>query len=233
MEFPDIFKLEKLTIKAYRKSSRLDVDFTGEFKAMFNPETLSREYGFSFRAPPVVSNAPQSPEITYSPPGSLKVKLLLDGSGVTEMGIVNILAPSKTVDEQIAAFLKLTYEIQGESHQPNFLTLKYGLFSFPCRLGKVIVTQQAFDRQGKTVRAELDLELTYDEVVPEKLRETHLSSPDVSHTRTVRAGDTLPLLTEQVYDSDRHHLAVARFNGLDHLRSVDPGMILFFPPLAR
>jgi hypothetical protein len=232
MEFPDIFKLEKLRIEAYRDFERKKSAGV-PFKAMFNPETLSREYGFSFRAPPVVNNAPQSPEIAYSPPGSLKVKLLLDGSGVTEMGVQNILAPAKTVDEQIKEFLALTFEIQGDSHRPNFLTLKYGSFSFNCRLGKVTVTQQAFDRQGKTMRAELDLELISDDVIPEKLRKTHYTSPDVSHTRTVRAGDTLPLLTEQVYESDRHHLAVARFNGLDHLRSVDPGMILFFPPLAR
>ncbi|MCZ8142238.1 MAG: hypothetical protein O9273_11230 [Acetobacteraceae bacterium] len=232
MEFPDIFKLEKLKIEAYLDSDR-GKSAGDPFEAMFNPETLSREYGFSYRVPPDVNKGKQSPEIAYSPPGSLKIKLLLDGSGVTEMGFRNILAPPKSVDEQIAKFLALTYQTEGKSHRPNFLRLRYGLFSFDCRLGKVTVTQQAFDRQGKTARAELDLELISDESIPEKLRNIHYTSPDVSHTLTVRAGDTLPLLTEQVYESDRHHLAVARFNGLDHLRSVDPGVILRFPPLAR
>ncbi len=232
MDFPDNFKLEKLTIEAH-----LDFDRKrsagAPFKAMFNPETLSREYGFSYRAPPGVNKVPQSPEIAYSPPGILKIKLLLDGSGVTDMGVQNILAPPKTVDEQIKEFLALTYETKGESHRPNFLSLRYGGFEFHGRLGKVTVTHQAFDRQGKTMRAELDLELISDDAIPEKLRKTHYTSPDVSHTLTVRAGDTLPLMTEQVYESDRHHIAVARWNGLDHLRSVDPGMNLLFPPLAR
>jgi hypothetical protein len=231
MKFPDNFKLEKLKIEAYSDSNRKKSAGV-PFRAMFNPETLSREYGFSYRAPPDLNKVPQSPEIAYSPPGSLKIKLLLDGSGVTEMGFQNILAPPKSVDEQIAEFLALTYETLGKSHRPNFLRLRYGLFSFDCRLGTVTVTQQAFDRQGKTVRAELDLELISDESIPEKLRNIHYTSPDVSHTLTVRAGDTLPLLTEQIYESDQYYIAVARWNGLDHLRSVDPGMNLLFPPLA-
>ena len=51
--------------------------------------------------------------------------------------------------------------------------------------------------------------------------------------RIVRSGDTLPLLTKQVYGSADRYLEVARVNGLDDFRRLTPGQELRFPPLAR
>ncbi len=58
-----------------------------------------------------------------------------------------------------------------------------------------------------------------------------LSSPDLTHVRTVQAGDTLPLLCTSIYGSARHYLLVARHNGLDDFRQLQPGQQLQFPPL--
>jgi nucleoid-associated protein YgaU len=234
MAFPDIFKLEKLRIYAFsdyqRQTPAQPVD---SFDAMFNPETLSREFGFTYRAAQTVGDQRQPAQVTFAPPASLNVKLLIDGSGVAEMGLIKLFAPPPSVDEQIASFLKLAFETNGATHRPNFLRLSYGEIKFDCLLSKVTINQQSFDRQGKTVRAELDVELIQDEQVPEELRRTHFSSPDVSHSRAVRAGDTLPLLAAEIYGSPRHHLAVARANGLDQPRMLEPGTVLLFPPLAR
>jgi nucleoid-associated protein YgaU len=67
--------------------------------------------------------------------------------------------------------------------------------------------------------------------VPKKNRRAGLRSADLSHTRTVRAGDTVPLLCQEVYGSPGQHAAVARANDLDSLRSVPPGRSLTFPPV--
>ena len=47
-----------------------------------------------------------------------------------------------------------------------------------------------------------------------------------------QSGDTLPLLTKQIYGSPAAYLDVARFNGLDDFRTLTPGKEILFPPLV-
>jgi len=234
MAFPDIFKLEKLKIEAFSKVERDAGSKVGEpFVAMFNPESLSEAFSIAYRAARTVGDKKEPAKIEQAPPGSLSVKLLLDGSGVGEIGLINLLAPPPTVEDQIKTFKTLAYALNGEIHEPNFLRLTYGEVTYDGRLGKLTINRQRFDRQGKAVRAELDVELISDEGVAETLRGANLASPDVSHRRTVRAGDTLPLLSHEVYGTPDHHLAIARWNSIDHPRALLPGTVLLFPPLPR
>jgi hypothetical protein len=235
MAFPDLFKLEKLKIHAYSAKARSGEPF-GTFTAMFNPETLSREYSLVYHAAPVLKGPPQPPRVIQSPPSNLNLKLLLDGSGVNDVGLASLLAPCPPVDEQIASFLALTYGFYKkayDTYEPNYLRVVYGDFKFDCRLAKVTIAYSSFDRHGKTVRAELDVNLISDEAAERPPQANNPASPDMSQSRVVREGDTLPSLTKTVYGSSRHHLAVARANGLDHVRSLPPGRELLFPPLAR
>ncbi|PON10328.1 hypothetical protein C2W62_50650, partial [Candidatus Entotheonella serta] len=64
-----------------------------------------------------------------------------------------------------------------------------------------------------------------------RARKEGKSSPDLSHTRLVKRGDTLPLLTKEIYGTSSHYLRVAQVNGLDDFRNLTPGQTLFFPPL--
>ncbi len=83
------------------------------------------------------------------------------------------------------------------------------------------------------MRAELDITLTSDDDIAKQKAQAGKTSPDVSHARLVRGGDTLPLMTQAVYGSTAPMLRVARANGLDHIRGLAPGQTLIFPPLAR
>ena len=62
-------------------------------------------------------------------------------------------------------------------------------------------------------------------------REAAKSSPDLSHVRVVVAGDTLPLLCNDIYGSPQHYLKVAADNGLDDFRQLIPGQRIVFAPL--
>ena len=59
------------------------------------------------------------------------------------------------------------------------------------------------------------------------------TSPDLSHSRIVKSGDTLPLLSKEIYGSAVHYLRVAQANGLDNFRSLTPGQQIVFPPLEK
>ena len=83
----------------------------------------------------------------------MTVPLLIDGTGVTEIGLLNLFAPPPTVEDQIAAFKKLAYDVNGDIHTPNFLRLVYGdNIKFDCLLSKLTITRQSFDRDGSAVR---------------------------------------------------------------------------------
>jgi nucleoid-associated protein YgaU len=57
------------------------------------------------------------------------------------------------------------------------------------------------------------------------------SSPDLSHTVEVQAGDTLPLLCHRIYKDAAYYPEVARANNIVDFRTLKPGLRLHFPPL--
>ena len=227
MAFPDLFKLEKLRISAYKDGKRRTPFYT--FRAMFNPESLSQTFQTRYLAGGGVNNPAQVASFGSALPTDLNLKLLIDGTGVGDIGLISTPAPGKAVKDQIDEFLANVYQVKDETHEPAYLIVDWGALHFSCRLSRATVTYTSFDRSGLPLRAELDLHLVADEDLAKQLARLALSSPDVSHSRQVTSGTTLPLLTAEVYGDPRHYLRVARFNGL---RRLTPGQELRFPPLA-
>jgi nucleoid-associated protein YgaU len=236
MAFPDLFKLEKLKIEAFSARTRSAADSLGTFEAMFNPTTVSQRYANRFATTRGIQGVRQVASFATVLPATLAVKLLLDGTGVDQIGLLTLFGKNKTVAERIDEFLGLCYQVNGDSHEPNFLILTWGRFSrqlqgdgFRGRLASVSISYTSFDRDGAPLRAELDLSLTADDDPDRQASALHLNSPDLTHARLVRAGDTLPLMTADVYGSSRLLVAVARANDLDHFRELAPGRELLFP----
>ena len=234
MAFPDLFKLEKLKIFAFSDVERQSAIEGSPFEAMFNPQTLSQTSTNLFVPAKGVGGGIQSATFVRTQPSDLQLHLLLDGTGVDEMGLVNLFSDTKTVQDRIDAFLALAYLPLSKTHEPSYLKVQWGKkFTFPCRLASVTVNYTSFDRDGSALRAELALTLAADGDVVKQQAKAAQTSPDVSHARLVRGGDTLPLMTWRVYGSTAPMIGVARANGLDHLRGVAPGRTLIFPPLAK
>ena len=233
MGFPDLFKLEKLKIFAFSDVKRKTAIDGSPFEAMFNPQTLTRTSTNIFAPATGTGGGVQSATFVRTAPSDLQVSLLLDGTGVEEMGLVNLFTDPKTVQQRIDDFLALAYQPQSDTHEPSYLKVQWGKFTFECRLSSVTVNYTSFDRDGSALRAELDLTLAADGDIAKQQSAAALSSPDVSHARLVLGGDTLPLMTQRVYGSTQPVLRVARANGLDHIRGLAPGRTLIFPPLAR
>jgi len=232
MAFPDLFKLEKLQIFAYSDVAR-QKQIGDPFEAMFNPQSFSETVRTEYAPPRGINSATQGARFIRQGPGSLQLHLLLDGTGVEEMGLVNLFSSPKTVKERIADFMQMAYNVQGDTHEPSYLKVHWGKFDIPCRLASLTINYTSFDRSGDPLRAELDLQLTSDEDQKKQLSRLALNSPDLTHSRVVREGDTLPLMTADVYGSPAYYLRVARSNGLSHFRQLSAGQNVLFPPLAR
>ncbi len=232
----DRMKLKKLTIKAYKSRSRGTGDLVGTFEAMFNPASFSQKYEIEYGKNQGMNSTNKVVSYSRSKPRALNLKLILDGTGVHEMGISQ-LAGQKTVSERVKEFIDLTFRMNGTIHEPNFLVVEWGGqedggLIFSCRLGSVDVSYSSFDRDGSPLRAELDVTLISDQDVKKRMAKENKSSPDLTHSRIVKSGDTLPLLCQEIYGRSDYYLRVAQVNDLDDFRNLRPGQELFFPPLA-
>lgn len=229
------FKLQKLSITAYDEPERRTA--SDSFEVMYNPSSLTMSHQNVFEDLQGINTAGRQARFSHALSESLAIDLVIDGSGVSDFALVRALGfGAKSVTEQIDAFLALTFHMDGEIHQPKFLRLSWGdgaLKAFDCRLDKVDIKYVSFARSGAPLRAELAAVFISDIEETKRASLVGKASPDLSHARVVRAGDTLPLLCQEIYGSPAHYLRVARHNGLDDLRALTPGQSLLFPPLEK
>ncbi len=225
----NLFKLQKLKIVAYDNRDRSGKSL-GEFEVMFNPESFSQKFEIAYFKAQGMNSSGKPLNYAKSNPSDLSLNLILDGTGTTEMGIAQ-LKPQKTVSTLVKEFLDLTFDMNGDIHEPNYLVVIWGEVAFSCRLGSVDIHYTHFDRDGAPLRAGLDIKLIADESIEKLQKLERKNSPDLSHSRTVKAGDTLPLLAKEIYGSSAYYLWVAQANGLDEIRRLTPGHQLVFPPL--
>ncbi|XXY49190.1 hypothetical protein WME91_55195 [Sorangium sp. So ce269] len=226
----NLFKLEKLKIKAFKDAARRQPS-AAPFEAMFNPASFSDSYAITWGARQGVGTS--GPQLSYSgsKPRALTLTLVVDGTGVESIGL---LAPMrKSVKDRVKTFLDVTFRYNGVIHEPNYLLVEWGSLIFSCRLSAAEIKYTAFERDGTPLRAELQVTLISDKAAKARAREEGKTSPDLTHSRIVRSGDTLPLLTRDIYGSSAAYLDVARWNRLDNFRSLIPGQQILFPPLAN
>lgn len=221
-------KLVKLKVKAFNTAERRGAPGKSDvFEAMFNPASYQQTYSI------VYSSGKKAADRQYlrEAPSELSLTLVLDGTGVDEMGVFAF--GRKSVRERVEDFKRVAYDYDGAIHESNYLVVEWGGgLSFDCRLASVTVKYTAFNRDGTPLRAELDVKLITDRSAAKDHKKKKKSSPDLTHSRIVKHGDTLPLLTRELYGSSARYLDVARFNALDDFRRLTPGQQLFFPPLA-
>ncbi len=229
--------LEKLTIEAFSDIER--TARVGEkIEVQFNPEELSLTHANELQDKPAITSDAAAGSFSNAKPRTLSLKLVFDG---TDVGRASATGGPRgpTVAVRVAQFLTLTHSVVSTSHEPPYLRITWGsgrIFGsrgFKCRLKTVTTRYTAFNRDGTPLRAELDATFVDSIKDAERRREARMSSPDVTHHRVVRSGDTLPALCREIYGSAVHYLRVAAVNGLDDLRALSPGSELVFPPYDR
>lgn len=232
-------KLEKLKITAYKDKKRQPQDMVnpnGTFTVMFNPTSLSTNYTNVYQSKQGINTMGAEAKYAFGRSKEVSFDIVLDGTGVTEAGIFSIFGSPPTVPEQIKQFLELCFTLQGHPHQPYFLKIQWGqgeLQDFDCRLMSVDIDYTLFESNGAPLHAVLKTRFREDTDSEKQAKQTWKRSPDLTHTRLVKQGDTLPLLSKTVYGSSKYYLRLAQVNNLNNFRDLTPGMELIFPPLEK
>lgn len=235
MKLRNPFKLEKLRIDSFRNRRRAGLP-DARITAMFNPASFSMRHENRFHRHQGINTSGARDTFSHARADELSLELIFDGTGVGDTGVL-ALTPLATpsVAKQIDKFLAACFYLDGQIHEPKYLTIHWGdgpLANFECRLKDVEINYTAFDKSGAPLRATIKATFVQGLDPEKRSRRDRKSSPDLSHRRIVRAGDTLPLLCREIYGSTAPYLVVAAANGLDHFRELEPGSELVFPPLT-
>jgi hypothetical protein len=245
-------KLEKLTIRAFKPSASPDEppqpsdDPEDTYVVQVNPSSYTLDHRLNYAHHRGQGASASEAVFSDSPPVNLQFEFLFDGTGVvpapSELGdiplvgaIASALSPDEpyVVMDEIKKFNALVYRYEGEIHRPRYLLLTWGNLVFSCVLSSVAYRFTLFKQDGTPLRAVATC--NFCESVPdaERVRKENASSPDLTHLRDVREGDTLPLLAHRIYGNPALYLEVARANKLVNFRRLRPASRLSFPPLDR
>lgn len=218
-----IGKLEKLLIEAYRDAEYTDKD-SMEFTAMFNPENYSIKYEVESDDTSGSGTSGSAPTFQRLKPQDLTLIFTLDGTGASGEKV--------DVPKKVEDFLKVAYEYQGDEHRPRYLKIVWGTLIFKCVLKTANIQHTLFNPEGKTLRAKVTA--TFTGFIEDNLRAAaeDSSSPDLTHMRIVKDGDTLPLMAFKIYGDSKYYFQVAKVNNLKNLKRLETGQKIYFPPLT-
>ncbi|MCK5703624.1 MAG: LysM peptidoglycan-binding domain-containing protein, partial [Cyclobacteriaceae bacterium] len=63
--------------------------------------------------------------------------------------------------------------------------------------------------------------------------EARLQSPDLTHFKIVKEGETLPLIAKKIYGDSKYYLEIARVNNINNFRRLKTGQQLVLPPIDK
>ena len=169
------------------------------------------------------TSAPQQ-SFSGGEPDQVQIDLLLDGTGVV--------GDPGGIGDQLDALLDLT-KFQGDTHQPYYVHLFWGRFSFRGILTQADVTYKLFDRAGEPLRATVKLTIKEALSPEEVVAKDRASSPDLYQTWLVRDGETLDAIAAQVYGDPAFWRPLASANRLANPRGLVTGQLLMLPPLQK
>ena len=203
--------------------------FLPPFKAHVNPESYTQSVNIQFSETQAQGTSSGEGKHSHTEPGVLRVELLLDRTGA----LGNLDTGPLGVEPDILLFKELTLHYEGSIHKPRYLLLLWGSLIFRCQLQNLDIEYKMFNKFGVPVRAVL--KAVFREFVETSLRALleRKSSPDLTHRRTVKEGDTLPMMAFEVYGDSSYYLEVARVNNIVNFRHLKPGTEIYFPPIDK
>lgn len=205
---------------ALAKAEITDVSHPGKpVKVLFNPTDLSVDRGSHYAAMPVPGLGMPILQYIRGESDVLHLELFLDRTDQN----ANI--------EADLAQLETFVTIDSALHAPPVLQFTWARFLFTGVVTSLRKKLTLFAEDGRILRARVTLSLRSYKSAEVQLRELKLSSPDRTHVRVLREGETLAHLAQEVYGDPRRWRPIALANGITRPRFIPPGTPLRIPAL--
>ena len=226
-------KLEKMLILAFSDSEKAENggvnDADDQFEALINPEsyTLMYKLKFSQGAQGQGTSGVQL-KYEYTEPEEITFDFLFDNTGIIDGQSRDSIADDlKTLKDVLIGY-------KGDSHEPRHFKLIWGENSiFKGRVTELSINHKLFKPDGTPIRAIATVKFKSSIEEEKRAAKENKSSPDLTHSRLVKQGDTLPLMCYAIYGDPKYYLQVAQVNGISNFRQLTPGTSLFFPPIEK
>ncbi len=222
-------ELKKLKIVAFETIKFTDI--IGEYTVLYNPTGYTQKYEITYEEKKGKNSTSEPQKFGRIKPQVFQFELIFDGTGVS--GGANSAASKKRdfVAREIKKFLMVTGHLSGDTHRPPFLRIFWGSMIVTCVLKSADISYSLFHSNGFPLRAKI--KATFAEAIDEKLQSAkdRKASPDLTHLRTVKDKDSLPMLSYEIYGDVQYYLKIAKRNNLINFRNLKTGTTLEFPPL--
>lgn len=181
-------------------------------------------------------SSPKKMQSTGSNLAQLSVKLILDTS--TELPDYVVKAELKKYidsDNELADIcqdLSMLTKIYPDTHTQSQITFSWGSLEFVGFLSSLNINYQMFNRNGRPVRAELNLTIEGEEKdILTVTGSKPLESPDRTKYRLLNQKDELWMLADEEYQDTSCWKDIARANGILNPRKIDYTKRLKVPSL--
>ncbi|WP_428667708.1 CIS tube protein [Runella sp.] len=229
-------KLEKMLILAFKDSKEAESGGKDQadafFETLINPESYTLDYKLKFSESQGQGTSGKQLKYEYTEPEEITFEFLFDNTGIIDG------KPRPDVAEDLQRFREVLIDYKGDAHEPRHFKLVWGAGLsnkgiFKGRVTEVSITYKLFSPDGKPLRAVAKVKFKASIEEMKRAAKENKQSPDLTHLRTVKAGDTLPLLCYRIYGDSKYYLQVARINQLSNFRRLIPGQQLVFPPIEK
>lgn len=233
-------ELVKLQIQAYSDAQFTNEIANGEFTTLLNPEKFNLKYRVVQNQAQAQGTSSAASRFVQMPPEDLNIEFLFDATGVvTNYADLGLPANPLThylgngIADDIANFKRVVFDYNGNEHRPNYLIISWGALLFKGTLFEMDIAYKLFKPNGAPLRA--TVRTKFKGFVEDNLRVAmeNNSSPDLTHVRIVKEGDTLPLMTHRIYGDSKYYLEVALANKITNFRKLEVGQLIFFPPIEK
>ncbi len=222
-----IGQLEKMKILAFKDGTFTKPVVPPAFPVYVNPESYALDYSIEYNTDAAQGNNGTEARYTRHSPEQFSCDLWFDNTGILEG------KPRDDVYKETEDFKKFLLDLESETHEPRHFMIIWGKMLFKGRLTGLQMSYKLFKSDGTPIRAvaKVTFKGSFDDLL--RLAMANLMSPDLTHVRQVKAGDTLPNLCFDMYGSTRYVNEIARINGLSSFRRIKPGTTLVFPPFDK
>src|SRR5690554_6430908 len=208
-------KLEKMKVQAVDANGTVLQDKAGNdliYFALVNPETYKLKHKVVYNPScPTPGQQGKVQQYSHTQSDNLQFDFLFDSTGVIPKpltglagalsnvpiagAIAGALDPQKyDIFEEMEHFKVIVLKYDDDNHAPRTVSLTWGTFSFLGKLTSLEFNYKLFQPDGTPIRV-----VATAMFIEETIKTTKPSSPDLTHIRVVKTGDTLPLMAYKIY----------------------------------
>jgi len=220
-------EIKKMKIMVYNTAKMEDKDHVDDFIALVNPESYAIDMKTETKGGQGQGTSGKQQKFSLKLPDEFTFEFLLDNTGIIDG------KPSDDISKQLIKLQDLMFKMEGKVHEPRHVYIIWGNFKFKGRVTNMTITCKLFNPDGSPIRASVKLTVKKSDEEQLRILEERKGSPDLTHKRMIKKGESLPWLCNIIYGDPKYYVQVASVNKISNFRNIQEGTEIYFPPFNK